>query len=50
MSPKKRAKAQPASVHQAKVTRLHVSPPIWRRIAVPRDMRWGHCIPCGSWP
>jgi hypothetical protein len=41
MSPRKRAKPQPASVHQRKVTLLHLSPPVWRRLAVPSDMPLG---------
>jgi hypothetical protein len=41
MSPRKRAKPQPASVHQLKVTLLHLSPPVWRRLAIPSDMPLG---------
>lgn len=41
MSARKRTKPQPVSVHQLKVTLLHASPPIWRRIAVPSDMPLG---------
>lgn len=41
MPTKKRAKSQPTSVHQLKITLLHLSPPVWRRIAVPSDMPLG---------
>ena len=41
MPTKKRAKSQPTSVHKLKITLLHLSPPVWRRIAVPSDMPLG---------
>jgi hypothetical protein len=46
MSPRKRANPQPASVHHLKVTLLPLSPPVWRRLAVPSDMPLGalHCV------
>ena len=38
VSTSKRTPAQPSSVHQLKVTLMHLEPPIWRRIVAPSDV------------